>query len=463
MKNAIKKDVTPPISFTVALARLHAAVSPVARTEHVPLHHAAGRVLADTVTAAVDVPPFDRALMDGFAVQARDTATASPATPARLTCRSVVYTGEAPQHAVDTGTCVGIATGAVLPAGADAVVQIEHTDHWTDTARGETPGASPREPHTASESHTGASASRRPPQDANNIAGADTSRRLPQDANRIAGVDTVCILHPVTPRQNVGRRGGDLATGDTVCEPGMLLTPARLGAIAACGVTAVEVYARPTVAIASTGNEVVAPGTALAPGQIHDINRYTLPPIVAANGGVAHLHDTIRDDVASLDAFFDQVADVDLVIVSGGSSVGDRDLLGRVVAARGEIVFHGIAVKPGKPTLLARVGRSLVLGLPGNPTSCLSNAYILLIPLLRAMARLPAWRPERRTLTLARNVANTSGRHVFFSVRVEGDQVLPAFKGSGEITSLSQADGYIEIPADVPQIAAGTAVSVTMF
>jgi molybdenum cofactor synthesis domain-containing protein len=400
------KDVTPPLPLQVAMQRMLAAVVPVARTERVALDEAAWRVLATPVTATADVPPFDRALMDGYAVRAADTSGATADAPARLAWRGATFTGETPAVAVEPGTCVGIATGAVMPDGADAVVMVEQTD---------------------------------------------------RDG------DDVLVRRRATARQHIGWRGGDLATGDTVCDAGLVLTPARLGALAASGATDVHVHARPLVAIASTGNEVVAPGTRLAPGQIHDINRFTLPPIIRANGGLPRLHDTLRDERDALHAFFAATADADVIVVSGGSSVGERDLLAEVVGARGDILFHGIAVKPGKPTMLGRVGTSLVLGLPGNPTSCLSNAYILLIPLLRAVARLPAWRPERRVLPLARTIANTSGRHMFFSVRVEEGAAVPAFKGSGEITSLSRADGYVEIPADVTQVEAGSPVTVTVF
>ena len=239
------QDVTPsramrPFGMTIGIReareRMRGAVVPVGRTEQVALDAAAGRVLAAAITAAGDVPPFDRALMDGYAVRAADTSAAAEAAPAVLERLGVLFTGEAPSIAVTPGTCIEISTGAVIPEGADAVVMVEHTA---------------------------------------------------QDADR------VLVRRAVVARQNVGQRGGDLAAGEAVCEAGMVLTPARLGAIAACGLTTVTVRARPLVAIASTGNEVVAPGTPLRPGQIHDINRYTLPPIVAAHGGVARVHDTV--------------------------------------------------------------------------------------------------------------------------------------------------------------------------
>jgi molybdopterin biosynthesis enzyme len=188
---------------------------------------------------------------------------------------------------------------------------------------------------------------------------------------------------------------------------------------------------------------------------------------------------TIADDVAALDAAFARASDADLVIFTGGSSVGERDLVIDAVRARGDVVFHGVAMKPGKPTLLARLrrpplsngsvpantgdGDQLFLGLSGNPTSCLSNGYVLLVPLLRAMAGLPEWRPQRITAPLRTDVENNAGRHVFYPVRIDNGQVVGAFKGSGEITSLSEAVGYIEIPADVERVEAGTVVTVTMF
>jgi len=153
----------------------------------------------------------------------------------------------------------------------------------------------------------------------------------------------------------------------------------------------------------------------------------------------------------------------DLIVFSGGSSVGDRDLVRDVIGSRGTILFHGIAVKPGKPTAFAVIGSSLFLGMPGNPTSCLSNAYILLIPVLRKLASLPAWEPRTLTVPLARRIASSTDRHQFYTVRIVNGQAEPAFKGSGDITSMANADGYIEIPANTDAIDAGTAVRVTLF
>ena len=229
---------------------------------------------------------------------------------------------------------------------------------------------------------------------------------------------------------------------------GDVLHPSRVGSLAAIGAADVEVYERPRVAILSTGNEVVEPGRPLAPGQIYDVNRFTLAAVVEAHGGVAVPHAAAPDDVGALERALDACLSADLIVFSGGSSVGERDLILDLVSKRGTMVFHGIAVKPGKPTAFATIDGRPFFGMPGNPTSCLSNAYILLVPFLRATARLPPYAPRTMRVPLGRRVASPSGRHTFFTVRIVDGAAQPAFKGSGDITSLSQADGYIEIPAD---------------
>lgn len=395
------------IPLDEALAILLEAARPVERTETVPLEQAAGRVLATVAVATRDVPPFDRSAMDGYALRAADTHSATPGSPVPLDNIGTTFAGEAPAARVGPGQCCTISTGAPLPEGADAVVMVEHT------AQG--PGAK------------------------------------------------VQVLSEVVQGQNVGRRGADITTGATVVPAGAVLTPARLGALAALGLALVEVHVQPLVYLASTGNELVPPGQPLGAGQIYEINRFTLAPVVAAHGGIPRVGPVALDTLESLADALDraEAAGADLIVLSGGSSVGDRDLLVDAVRARGEVLFHGIAVKPGKPTLLARLGSRLLLGMPGNPTSCLSNAYILLIPLLRRLARLPPWTPRRQRLPLARAVPNASGRHTFFTVRIESGQAVPAFKGSGDITSLAHADGYIEIPAEVTDLPAGALVDVT--
>jgi molybdenum cofactor synthesis domain-containing protein len=217
------------------------------------------------------------------------------------------------------------------------------------------------------------------------------------------------------------------------------------------------------VAILSTGNEIVEPGQPLAPGQIYDINRFTLSAVVNESGGVAVPYRIAADTIDDLSRSVDECLEQDVLVFSGGSSVGERDLILDVMTAKGEMLFHGIAVKPGKPTAFGQITGKPFFGMPGYPSSCLSNAHILLAPALRRIARLPDQIVRSTTLPLASRVVSVPGRHQFYTVRIEKGRAVPAFKASGDITSMSQADGYIEIPADVEVVEAGAVVDVTLF
>ena len=271
------------------------------------------------------------------------------------------------------------------------------------------------------------------------------------------------FLYAVRTGQNIGSRGSDLQAGHRVLPTGTWLSPARLGVIAALGLTRALVYARPRVAILCTGNEVIAPGHPLGPGRIYDVNTATLTAVVREHGGHPLSRAPVRDDRAAIVAAFDQALAEDLVLVSGGSSVGERDYILETIEARGDVRFEGIAVKPGMPTIFGMVNGRPVFGMPGNPTSCLSNAYILLAPALRRLARLPQEIVRSFTLPLGARVVSAPGRHQFYSVRVANGVAMPAFKASGDITSMSQADGYIEIAAEVEVVEAGTLVDVKLF
>lgn len=390
-----------------AIALVIGAARPIERTVRAPLAEAAGRVLAADVVAGADVPPFDRAAMDGFAVIADDTSGAARESPRTLRRIETVHTGSVPTRRVGRGECVQIATGAPLPAGADAVVMVERTDGGTHGAVG--------------------------------------------------------VQAPVRPGQHVGRRAADIAAGDVAVPRGDLLTPSRLGAIAALGVAEVEVFDRPAAAILSTGDEIVAPGRPLGPGQIYDVNRFTVGAVIAAHGGRPLPRAAAADTLDALEAAVDACRDADVLVFSGGSSVGERDLMADLLARRGDVLFHGVAVKPGKPTAFGRIDGTPVFGMPGYPASCLSNAYLLLVPLLRRMARLPPWRPRTVAVPLARRVASTAGRRQFYTVRVVDGEAVPAFKASGDITSMSRADGYIDIPDRIEAVEQGAVVEVTLF
>ena len=395
------------ISLDEARAILNATGSPIENVETIMLSEANGRVLAADVIAQGDVPPFSRAGMDGYAVRASDTQGASRSAPRTLTKIGTLYTGQVSPLAVGEGECVEISTGAPVPRGADAVVMVEETD-----------------------------------------AGSDS---------------VVRIFAAAQPQQNVGRQGADIQAGQVVVASGELVNSSRIGALAAVGTVWVDVYDRPRVAILSTGNEVVDPGRALKPGQIYDINRFTLAAVVSDNGGIPIVYPPAPDTLEALLDALDDLVDYDIVVFSGGSSVGERDLIRDAIAAKGQLLFHGVAVKPGKPTGLGIVNGKPVFALPGYPASCLSNAHMLLVPMLRRIARLGPKVNRTLIVPLAARVTSTAGRHQFYTVRIENGAAVPVFKASGDITSMSRADGYIEIPADVSAVEAGIPVEVTLF
>jgi molybdopterin molybdotransferase len=401
------RPIRETIPIQDAKALLMEAAIPVERVERVSIRDAANRVLAAPAVAPADVPPFDRAAMDGYAVVAEDTFGAGRDDAKLLRCVEQLFTGAVATRAISRGQCIEIATGAPMPEGADAVVMVEETE-------------------------------------------------------RADGRD-VRVFTPVYPLQHVGRRGADMAAGQAVLPAGTALNPSRIGALAAMGLPEVDVYARPRVAIVSTGNELVEPGQPLRPGQIHDINRFTLSAIIDAHGGVPTRSATAGDSLPDLLHAIESSASADMTIFSGGSSVGERDLIMDALQGAGEVIFHGIAVKPGKPTILGMVSGRPVLGMPGNPTSCLSNAYLLLVPMLRRMARLPEYVPHTVRVPLARRIVSTTGRHQFYTVRIVDGTAEPAFKGSGEITSMALADGYIEIPAQTDIVESGEMVQVKLF
>jgi molybdenum cofactor synthesis domain-containing protein len=271
------------------------------------------------------------------------------------------------------------------------------------------------------------------------------------------------VFAEVQPQQNVGRRGADIQTGQIVVAADDTLNSSRIGALAAVGTSSVEVYERPRVAILSTGNEIVEPGQVLKPGQIYDINRFTISAVVAENGGIPVVYPPAPDTLDALLATLDRLVAHDIIVFSGGSSVGERDLIRDAIAARGTLLFHGVAVKPGKPTGLGIVSGKPVFAMPGYPTSCLSNAHMLLVPMLRRIARLGPKVSNTLRMPLSKRITSATGRHQFYTVRIENGTAVPAFKASGDITSMSRADGYIEIPADVEVVEAGTLVDVTLF
>ena len=399
------------ISLEEGMRILLECVAPIPRTERVGLLDATGRVLAEPFVAGLDVPPFSRAAMDGYAVVAEDTFGAGNFTPVRLSLIEVIHAADIARQKVTRGTCIQVATGAPVPAGADAVVQVEDTELEGD----------------------------------------------PGQAGKVK------FYKPVYPRQNVSPQGEDIQAGREVLSPGTRLDPSKIGVLAALGITQVAVFAKPSVAVIPSGNEIVRPGDPLGPGKIYDINSYTLSALIREVGGTPSLFPIMQDTLEDVRRTLQEALACDLAVLSGGSSVGERDVMLEAVESLGEVKFHGIAVKPGKPTLCGVIQGKLILGMPGYPTSCLTNGYGLLIPVLRKLARLPEARAGGIELPLSRRYTSTIGRHQYLPVRVEHGEVVPVFKESGAITSMADAEGYIEIPANVDLVEKGELVLVKFF
>ena len=420
------RDLAEPAAARDAIASLDLTPDP----ESVPLDEARGRVLAERVDAGTDVPGFDRASMDGYAVRARDTFGADEADPVTLDLVGAVHAGVEPDVTVEPGTCAEVSTGAVMPDGADAVVMVERTDTVED-----------------------------------------------------AGATRIAFRTAVAPGDHVMVAGADIAAGARALGPGTRLTPREIGLLSALGRDEVPVRGRPTVGIVSTGDELVRPGEELNPdrGEIYDVNSTTIAAGVAEAGGEPVLYPHAGDDYAEMERILREAADeCDLVLSSGSTSASAVDVIYRVIEERGELLLHGVAVKPGKPMLIGRLdrgdgGESAYVGLPGYPVSALTIFRTFVTPAIREAAGLP----EPRTATVEGRMAAgeryAEGRLRYMPVglldigtEAEGSDsdrplVYPVDKGSGATTSLVEADGVVAVDPDTEYLNAGESVSVQLF
>jgi putative molybdopterin biosynthesis protein len=395
-------------------ARLDCAPLP---GETVPLAASLSRVIAADVIAPIDTPPFDRANVDGFAVRAADTLGAGPGTPKRLTLnREVIACGVAPALEVGPGTATAIATGGVIPRGADAVVMIEHTELVEDDA-----------------------------------------------------APAIDVHRAATSGQFISYAGSDIARGETLLRRGIQIGSREIGMLAACGFTSVEVVRRPRVAVLSTGDELVQPGQPLRPGGVYDSNGAIIAAAVAEAGGEAVPFGAVGDDQSALErAMRAALASCDMVVLSGGTSKGAGDLSHQVVSRLGRpgILVHGVALKPGKPLCLAVIGEKPLIVLPGFPTSAIFTFHAFVAPLIRARAGLPLEAAHTVAARVPVRIPSELGREEFVLVSLVGaDEGLVAFptgKGSGAVTAFSQADGFFAIDALASALDADSQVEVTL-
>jgi len=382
-------------------------------TEQTPLLEAYHRILAENATSSLDIPPFNRSTVDGYAVKSKDTFEADENQPVKLNVSGMVSIGEAPKVTVASGEAAEIVTGAPIPEGADAVVMVEDTE---------------------------------------------------REDNELT------LYGNVTQYENVQKRGSDIKNGEIILRAGTILGSREVGVLAALGMAKANVYLVPTVAVLSTGGEVTEPGKELMPGKIYDINAYSLSIAVRECGGKPVFVGVVPDEQVELRKGLESALGLaDLVLTSGGVSVGPKDIIPQTVDSLGEpgVFISGVAIKPGKPVTVALIGSKPVFSFPGHPTSALMIFQLLARPVIQVMAGKSAKENPSVTATATSRMFSAKGRHTFVTVRLVLDEnttslfAEPVETGaSGSITTLAKADGFVEIPENNQFIDAGEKVTV---
>jgi molybdenum cofactor synthesis domain-containing protein len=292
---------------------------------------------------------------------------------------------------------------------------------------------------------------------------------MPVGANGVVMVEdtirngtVITIAKSISPQSGIGFKGEDIKKGERIIETGQLLNPGKIGVLASQGLSRVRVYEKPIVAVLPTGKEVVAIGERLKLGQLYDINSHTLSAVVKENGGLPLAMKITNDSIEGIKSSIKSALTADIIVTSGGSSMGEKDLIINVLEEWGEVLFHGIKIKPGKPTTFAVVKNKPVLGMPGYPTSCLINAYLLLGPVIRKMGHMPQKPNSNIQAKLGERITGGKDRMRFQTVRFIDGRAYPINKESGAITGTAYADGYVIVPVDAA-IEKETEVSVTLF
>ena len=396
-------------------------------SESIDVIHALNRTTAADIHAPHPLPEFQRTTVDGYAVRARDTFGATDSLPAYLTLIGEVPMGDAPAFEIGIGQCALIHTGGMLPVGADAVVMLEYTQ------------------------------------------GIASSGLSPEENDR----KEIEIFKSVAEGENLIRIGEDVAQGQLILPRGSLIRPAEIGGLLALGIMSLRVVKKVSVGLISTGDEVIDPGESPRPGQVRDINSYTLSALVEKSGGVAKRYGIVSDQFEALkDAAAQALSECDVVVITAGSSASTRDMTADVIRQLGEpgVLVHGINTRPGKPTILGVCAGKAVIGLPGNPVSALVNGYLFVVPVIE---KLLGALPKPKATVLARltvNLPSQAGREDWWPVKLAfsaqqsavSHTAEPIFGKSNLIFTLASADGLLRIAPDATGLSAGEIVEVIL-
>jgi molybdenum cofactor synthesis domain-containing protein len=363
-------------------------IKPKSTTEIISIKESDGRVLSEDLKAEFDLPQKNSSAMDGYAVLVSDLERASPDAPVKLDCIDELWAESPADKKLRKGTCAKVATGAEVPANTDAVVRVEDVEAV---------------------------------------------------GNRIR------FFKSADKWENINRAGEDIKKGEVVIGAGTLLNHTKIGAIARLGISSIKVFQKPRVSIASTGNEIKMPGEKLNSNEVYDTNSFMLASTVKFFGGIPSVFGPIPDESESIEKFIlEKAKGHDLIITTGGSSVGERDLIFKVASKLGQVYFHGVGIKPGMPTLFAVINEKPYLALPGYPASCMMSCYQFLPPAFNKLLNTKV--DLRKTnAKMGADISVRGNRVSILPVKLTNGIAWPTFKGSGFITSISSADGWIEI------------------
>lgn len=375
--------------------------------EEIPIENSNGRVVFEDIYAKIDFPPFDRALKDGFAIKSEDSFGASEENPKVLKVIDALEAGSYSKKTVENGLAVEISTGSPLPEGADSVLMFEYS---------------------------------------------------------LKNGDEVELYTSVTPTQDVGKKGSDVKDGNLLIKKDTVLSASKIGVLAAQGFTTVKVYKKPNISIISTGNELTELGEELKPSKIYDVNSYMIKNAVESIGANGTIKGIVKDDYDQLKSkILECLEEYDILICSGGTSAGVGDVLKHVLDEIGEVKLHGIAVQPGKPTILGVIGEKLVIGLPGNPVSSLVIFNVFVAPAIRSLLGLKESSLKKVEGKLTKRIHSAIGREQYQLVKYDDGKVEPIFKDSGAIFSLARADGYVNVSKNTELVEEGEIVEVNLF